>query len=220
MKPPLKSLVAIAALSLTTLAGYGQTAPKILVVDLVKVFEGHWKTQEQNAKLQADMAKAQEQISQLQKDGNALVAQFKEMDDQLKNPAATAEAKAKIQADAQKQYDLIQQKRSELASFAQNAENTLKQRAQAFRTVMIQEISGVAVDIAKAKGATFLLDKSGASLPGVSGVIYADPSLDITDEVISQINKDRPAADASQAPATAPAGDSPKITVPGLAPAK
>ena len=130
---------------------------------------------------------------QITKDGNALVEQFKELDEQSKNPTATAEAKAKAQAEAQKKYDEIQQKRSEQNSFVQNTRNTLQQRFQTFKTLMIEEITKTAVEIAKKKGATFLLDKSGPTLVGVSNILYFDPSLDITDEVAAEINKDRPA---------------------------
>jgi outer membrane protein len=194
-------------------------------VDLAKLFDNHWKTQEQQAKLQADEAKAQDQLAQITKDGNALVEQFKELDEQSKNPTATAEAKAKAQGDAQKKYEEIQQKRSEQNSFIQNTRNTLQQRFQTFKTLMIEEITKVAVDIAKKKGATFLLDKSGPTLVGVSNILYFDPSLDITDEVMAEINKDRPAmtptpATTAAAPAAPATGDSPKITVPGITPSK
>jgi outer membrane protein len=222
MKKSIQSLVAVAAIALTTLTAHAQTAPKILVVDLAKLFDNHWKTQEQQVKLKADGAKAQDQIAQLQKDGNALVDQFKELDEQSKNPTATAEAKAKAQADAQKLYDQIQQKRSELSSFAQNTQSTLRQRFETFKTLMIEEITKVAVDIAKKKGATFLLDKSGPTLVGVSNILYYDPSLDITDEVMAELNKDRPAVTPTATSSTAaPASsDSPSITVPGITPSK
>jgi outer membrane protein len=225
MKKSIQSLAAVAAMALTALTTHAQTSPKILVVDLAKLFDSHWKTQEQNAKLQADAAKAQEQAGQLQKEGNALVEQFKEIDERSKSPAASAEAKAKAQADAQKKYDEIQQKRSELNSFAQNTQSTLRQRSQTFKTLMIEEISKTAVDIAKNKGATFLLDKSGPTLVGVSNILYVDPGLDITGEVMAEINKDRPAATptptAASATAPAPAaGNSTKITVPGITPSK
>ena len=90
---------------------------------------------------------------------------------------------------------------------------------------MIEEITKTATEIAKKHGATILLDKSGPTLVGVSNVLYFDPSLDITDEVQAEINKDRPAvtptpttaAAATAAPATT---DSPKITVPGITPSK
>jgi outer membrane protein len=226
MKKSIQSIVAVAAIALSALTANAQTAPKILVVDLAKLFDNHWKTQEQQAKLQADEAKAQDQLAQITKDGNALVEQFKELDEQSKNPTATAEVKAKAQSDAQKKYEEIQQKRGEQNSFIQNTRNTLQQRFQTFKTLMIEEITKVAVDIAKKKGATFLLDKSGPTLVGVSNILYFDPSLDITDEVMAEINKDRPAmtpapAATSAAPAAAPAStDSPKITVPGITPSK
>jgi outer membrane protein len=221
MKKSIQSLVAVAAIALTSLTAHAQTAPKILVVDLAKLFDNHWKTKEQQVKLKADGAKAQDQIAQLQKDGNALVDQFKELDEQSKNPTATAEAKAKAQADAQKLYDQIQQKRSELNSFAQNTQSTLRQRFETFKTLMIEEITKVAVDIAKKKGATFLVDKSGPTLVGVSNILYFDPSLDITDEVMSELNKDAPAVTPAPATSAAPAAsDSPSITVPGITPSK
>ncbi|HEY4988203.1 MAG TPA: OmpH family outer membrane protein [Opitutaceae bacterium] len=222
MKKSLQSIVALAALAFTAVTTHAQTAPKILVVDLAKLFDTHWKTQEQTAKIQADGAKAQDQVSQMQKDGNALVDQFKELDEQSKNPTATAEAKAKAQAEAQKKYDEIQQKRGELNSFAQNTKNTIQQRFQTFKTLMIEEITKTAVDIAKRHGATFLLDKSGPTLVGVSNILYFDPSLDITDEVSAELNKDRPAVTPTAASSsTAPAASgSPSITVPGISPSK
>jgi outer membrane protein len=222
MKKSIQSLVAIAAIAFSAVTTHAQTAPKILVVDLAKLFDGHWKTQEQTAKLQEDEKKAQDQLAVITKDGNALVEQFKELDEQSKNPAATAEAKAKAQADAQKKYDEIQQKRSEQNSFVQNTGNTLKQRFQTFKTLMIEEITKSAVEIAKKHGATFLLDKSGPTLVGVSNILYFDPTLDITDEVQAELNKDRPATTPTPVSTTTPAAaapaatDSPQITVPGI----
>ena len=225
MKKSIQSIFAVTALAFAALTTHAQTTPKILVVDLAKVFDNHYKTLEQQAKLQADEAKAQDQLSQITKEGNALVEQFKELDEQSKNPTATAEAKAKAQAEAQKKYDEIQQKRSEQNSFVQNTSNTLKQRFQTFKTLMIEEITKTATEIAKKKGATLLIDKSGPTLVGVSNVLYFDPSLDITEEVMAEINKDRPAVTptptaAAGATAAPKAADSPKITVPGITPTK
>ena len=162
MKKSLQSIVAIAAIAFTALTSHAQSAPKILVVDLAKLFDNHWKTQEQQAKLQADAQKAQDQVAALQKDGNAMVEEFKELDEQSKNPTATADAKAKSEADAQKKYEEIQQKRSEQNSFAQNSRNSLQQRFQTFKTLMIEEITKTAVEISKKHGATLSCSTSRA----------------------------------------------------------
>jgi outer membrane protein len=218
MKKYLQSLLALVAIALTPLAAHAQTSPKILVVDLAKLFENHWKTQEMQAKLQAENVKAGEQAAQLQKEGKALLDEYKDLDEQSKNPTSTAEAKGRAQAEAQKKSEEIQAKHGELDALAETTQNTLRQRYDSFKTVMIAEISKIAVNVAKNKGATFLFDKSGPTLVGVSNILYFEPGLDITDEVSAEINKGRP-ANAPTPTAAAPAGgDVPKIAVPGTAP--
>src|SRR5277367_3752243 len=110
MKKSIQSLIVCAAVAFSALTSHAQTAPKILTVDLVKLFDNHYKTQEQQAKFEADQAKAKEQLDQITKDGQALVEQYKELDDQSKNPTATADAKATAAAAAQKKMDEINQK--------------------------------------------------------------------------------------------------------------
>ncbi len=227
MKNPVRILIALAAfVSLAFAAKAQEAAPKIAVFDLAKVFQGHYKTQEQTAKLKADEQKAEQELDRLNKDGNALVEQFKDLSTQASNPTATAEAKDKAKAAAQAKYEEIQRKQQEVQQFRVNTQQALQQRFGAFRQILIEEITKIAVDIAKKHGANILLDSSGASANGVSTVIYADPSLDITDEVMAEINKGRPAT-AAVAPATpdvtapaaaapaAPAAGEPTITVPG-----
>lgn len=222
MKKTIQTLIALAAFSATALIAQAQPAPKILVVDMAKLYDGHYKTEEQNSKLRGDEQKAQEELDKLNKEGNDLVEKYKELVDQSNNPAATAEAKTKAQDEAQRMLEQIQRKQQEVQSFQANTRNSLQQRIQTFRSLMVEEISKTAVDIAKRKGATILLDKSGPTLIGVSNILYSDAAYDITEEVAKEVNKDRPASatssttPAASAPAAAaPASDSPKITLPG-----
>jgi outer membrane protein len=223
MKKSIHSLLALAAFGATALFAQAQPAPKILVVDMAKLYDGHFKTEEQNAKLRGDEQKAQEELEKLNKEGNSLVEKYKELVDQSNNPAATAEAKSKAQGESERLLQDIQRKQAEVQSFQTNTRNSLQQRIQNFRSLMVEEISKTAVEIAKRKGATFLIDKSGPTLIGVSNILYSDAGYDITEEVAKEVNKDRPAAAA--APAAAPkAGetksDAPMITVPGVTPKK
>src|SRR5688572_10877172 len=193
MKNPMKSIVAIAAFTALAFGVSAQPAPKILVVDMAKLYDTHYKTLEQNAKIQADDQKAQEEVEKMNKEGNALVEEYKTLNDQSNNPTLSTEAKSKAQDAAAKKLEQIQGKQREVQTFIQNTRNSLGQRLQTFRSLMLEEISKVASDVAKRKGATILIDKAGPTAIGISNFIYVDQAYDITEEVLKEVNKDRPA---------------------------
>jgi len=217
MKNPIKTLLALSAFGAAALIASAQPAPKILVVDLGTLFDSHYKTEEQGLKLRADEAKAQEELDRLNKEGNDLVAKYKELAEQANSTVLTPEAKTKAQGEAQRMLEDIRRKQTDVQTFQQNTRNSLQQRIKTFAELMLEEISKIAVDVAKRKGATLLLDKTGRSLIGVPMILYADADYDITSDVMKEINKDRPAASATATPpASADSNsDSPKITLPG-----
>lgn len=214
MKNSIKSLIAIAAFGAIALGVSAQPALQVRIVDMAKLYDTHYKTLEQNAKIQADDQKAQEEVEKMNKEGNGLVEEYKALNDQSNNPALSAEAKAKAQDAAQKKLESIQNKQREVQTFIQNTRNSLGQRLNTFRSLMLEEISKVAADVAKRKGATLLLDRAGPTGIGISNLVYGDPAYDITEDVLKEINKDRPAG-APTAPA-AGSGATPAVTVPGL----
>ncbi len=224
MKKSMQTLVAIAAFGAASLAAQAQPAIKILVVDMAKIYDSHYKTVEQNAKIQSDDQKAQEEVDKMNKEGNVLVEEYKSLNEQSNNPALTAEAKSKAQNEAQRKLESIQTKQREVQTFIQNTRNSLQQRLQTFRSLMLEEISKIATDVAKRRGATLLVDKAGPSLIGISNIVYADPAYEITEDVMKEINKDRPpgaptAPAAATTPAAAPGAatkSAPAVSVPGL----
>ena len=216
MNKTAQTLFALAAFSISTLCVHAQPAPKILVVDLAKLYDSHYKTEEQTAKLSGDEKKASEELEKLNAEGTALVEQYKELVEQAKNPALTGEARTRAEGEAQKKLEEIQAKQNEVGTFRNNATRSIQQRIKTYMSLMLEEISKIATDVAKKKGATLLIDKSGPSAIGVSNIVYFDSAYDITDEVMKEINKDRPASPVT-APSAAPAksGEAPLITVPG-----
>ena len=226
MKNLTHTLISLGAFAAAALVAQAQPAPKILVVDMAKIFDNHYETKAEKAKLDDASQKAQAEIDTMNKEGNALVAEYKELDEQSKSPMATSDAKASAQKKAQEKGQQIQAKMQDINTFANNAKQSIQQRIQTFRSMMMEEISKVVVEVAKRHDATLVLDKSGPSLLGVPPVIYADSGYDITPEVIAEIDAHRPAGAASSAPSSsssAPASSSstPQITVPGVtAPAR
>ncbi len=222
MKHASRSLLALAAFVAAAAVAGAQPALKLATVDMAKLYDNHYKTIEQNAKIQADDQKAQEEVEKMNKEGNVLVEEYKMLNEQANSPALSAEAKSKAQNEAQKKLEAIQNKQREVQTFIQNTRNSLGQRLNTFRSLMLEEITKVVSDVAKRKGTTLVLDKAGPTAIGISNVVYADGAYEITDDVLKEINKDRPAAPA--APAAAPAAPAPAptapITVPGVSPKK
>ncbi|MBL9202126.1 MAG: OmpH family outer membrane protein [Opitutaceae bacterium] len=225
MKNSTKSLFALAAAAALALGASAQPAPKVLVVDVAKLYQTHWKTADMQAKLQIDEQKAQEEIEKMNKEGNAIVEEFKSLNEAVNNPALSADGKKKATEDAQKKYEAIQKKQQEVQQFVQNTRNSLGQREASFRGMLLEDIAKVSSEMAKKKGANLLIDKSGPSGHGIPSLLYFDSAFEITEEVGKELNKDKPAgaltptatpaASGSAAPAATPA-----VTVPGLAPKK
>src|SRR6185437_6072485 len=137
MKNLTHTLFSFGAFAAAALVVQAQPAPKILVVDMAKIFDNHYETKAEKAKLDDASQKAQAEIDTMNKEGNALVAEYKELDEQAKSPMATSDAKSKAQAAAQKKGQEIQAKMQDINTFASNAKQSIQQRIQTFRSMMM-----------------------------------------------------------------------------------
>jgi len=137
---------------------------KIAYVDLGKVFDSYQKTKEFDAVLQSEgesFQKARDGMVQKIEDAQSKLDLMKDAE------------KASMQADIEKQKnDVIaydKEKRTELA----------KRRDDKVREILT-EIQGVASNIAKKDGYTFILNDR--------VMLYGDPQFNITDEVLKTLN--------------------------------
>jgi len=211
MNKMIRTLITLAAFGAGSTALLAQPAVKLVVVDMAKVYDSHYKTEEANAKFRDAEQKAQEQVEELNKQGQTLVDEYKELMEQSKNTVLTPEARSKAETDAQKKLEDIQRKQGEVQNFRTNTQRSLQQRIKTHRDLLLEEITKVVNDLAKRQGATLVVDRSGPTLFGIPSVLYSDPAYDITDAVVTEVNKDRPAP--------APAAATPAATTPAAAPA-
>ncbi|HEY3757370.1 MAG TPA: OmpH family outer membrane protein [Opitutaceae bacterium] len=225
MKKLTHTLLAVGSMLSAALVSHAQTEPKVVTVDLEKIFSTHYETVAEEAKLKAQGTTAQDDLNKLIKDRSDLVDQYKALDEQVNNPVTTADAKAKAQSDEKAKAQEIQQKERDMQNFAQSARQTLAKSYSTFRSQLLDEISKLVLTVAKSHGATLVLNTGGHFAEGTTTVLYADPSYDVTEEVIAQINKNKPAgtpaAPAAASSSTAPAGTSdstPHFSVPNVTP--
>jgi len=234
MKNLTHSLLSAGVFFAASLFANAQT-PKVATVDMEKIFNTHYATVAEQAKLKSSGEKAQQELDAMIKERDDLVNKYKASLEQANNPLTTGDAKTQAQAATQKIGQEAQAKVQDINKFAGDARQAMQQQFQNFRSLLVEEISKTATRIAKDKGATLLFDKSSVSAAGVPIVLYADSSFDITADVQSEIAKNKP-ADMPAAPSSAsagmpmpmpsaptdsaPASGAPSITVPNVTPSK
>ncbi len=216
MNKLIRTLLTLVAFGAGSTALLAQPALKLITVDIGKVFDGHYKSEENNIKFRDAEQKAREQAEELRKQGQTMVDEYKELAEQAKSTLLNAEARTKAEQAAQKKMEEIQRKQADLQGFLQNTQNSLRQRIDNFREILLEEITKTVNEIAKRKGATLVVDKSGPSAFRIPVVLYADPAYDITEEVIAEVNKDRPAAKPAAAAPPAPSTPAPAFSVPNV----
>lgn len=216
MQKHTRHLLALAGVLLGFATLHAQASLKVIVVDMAKVYDNYYKAEEAKAKINDAYQRAREELDGLNKQIQTAADEYKGLVEQGKSPLANEQARAKANEDAQKKLEEIQEMQRRGQAFMQNSERSLQQRMKNHRDFIMDEIMKVVNDFSRAKGATLVLDKSGPSILGIPVVLSADPSYDITDEVIKEVNKDRPPAPAAPATgsATTPAAAAPAAPAP------
>lgn len=193
MRKPIVTILSLAAVLATGVAAHAQPALKVATVSISRTYEGYWKTKEQEAKLTEAQQKAQEQVEALQKDLETVVEEYKALEEQAKSTALSKEGTERAQSQAARKLEEVNAKQQEGQQFIANTQRSLQLRQKNHRDLMLDEITKVILQVREKRGATIVLDTSGPTAIGVPGVLYADPAFDITEEVITELNKTKPA---------------------------
>ncbi len=211
----LAKLVTIAAaLAAFTGATHAQEALKIALVDIEKVRASYWKTQmstKQVAERDADFKKVEQGMLD---DMRQIVEDFNRLVQSAQDPA---NSEAKREADAKqariKDADYRQDKARHV-EFLQGKERTMREMRSRLLRARLEEIKEVATVKAKQAGYDIVLNASSNNL-GV--VVYSSGKNDLTDEVITELNKDAPEEYKPRKPASAEGTSTPPAPAPAPA---
>lgn len=154
----------------------------ILTVDLADLYSQYNKAVEYQEKFTEAAKKAQDQLNVMLQEGMKMGEEYNEMKTKAENPALTSEAKEQRQKEVKEMEKKIENKQAEITQFQQNTTQTLTQRRQSVINLHLTEIKEVVAKIAKSKGSDMVLNSSGML------VLYQDPTKDITQETLKQLN--------------------------------
>jgi len=166
---------------------------KVAVVDTARILKEYYKT---------DLAEAhiQQQLDDFSAERDKLMAQHKKLKQEFETLRAESQNKALTEEAREKKKELAEEKLTAVIEF----ENTIRDKAASRKKELEGEGRKIQGELAKAikaavtgcsqkGGYTLVLADGGLLGNGLESVLYADPKMDITDEVLKVLNADKPA---------------------------
>ncbi|MDZ4288438.1 MAG: OmpH family outer membrane protein [Prosthecobacter sp.] len=174
---------------------------KFGVVDMSKAFSEFHKTKEAAEKFKANVDKAQKEMNDRWSVYKNLMVEMQKLKKEASDPIMTNDARAKKAAEFEEKGRELRSLEQDIGEQQNRRSGQLKQEDMQIRKGIYDEILVVVKDKAKADGYDFIFDKSGMSLSTVPVLIYYKDAVDITDQIIVELNKDAPPPAATPAPA-------------------
>jgi Skp family chaperone for outer membrane proteins len=152
-------------------------------------------------------------MKQLEVKFQPLQAEIRSMGDRLNAMRADLQKKQAIQdaATTARQVDEANNLEVQIKRKAEDARTSYQKEVLAIMEPLQNDLGNAVIGFAKGKGITLVIDAN--RVP----IIYAEPSLDITQDFINEYNRTHP---AGSAPAAAPARATPAPARPTTSPAK
>lgn len=162
-----KTLIGIIIVFTFTVFAFSEI--KIGVINAQQVIQQTKKGKEITSRL--------EQLGQgKQKQVESMREEIKKLENELTSPALNTQTR-------EKKNMALQNKRTELKRFIEDAQREMQQKSQTELSTLRQDIMPVIEKIGKEKGFTIILDLT------TSGIAYFDRAIDITNDVIAEYDK-------------------------------
>jgi Skp family chaperone for outer membrane proteins len=201
---PVVLLLALFAMPGATQTAQAQT--KIATVDMSKLLNGYWKTKQAQLLLDNSKTDMQKTLKDMADGLQKAETDYKALLVQAQDPAISdVERDRRKQAAADKNKE-INQNKTALDEFNHQAEIQMQEKVQRITSNLVADIKAAVGAKAKLAGYALVLNTGGEV--GSSAITYSSGELDITADVLAQLNAGAP-IDVNAATNTAPSSGHP-----------
>ena len=178
---------------------------KVGIVDMNKVFSGYYKTKDAENKINDAREVAKKELDDRMESHKQLLDEINQLNKDIDNNALSASAKSDRQKKREDKINQVRSLEQEINEFKTSREKQLQEQMVRMRNQIVEEIMAIINAKVKSDNYDLVFDKSGQSLNGVQIVLHSNDKMEFSDDVISALNKNRPAtAAAPVAPAASP----------------
>jgi len=181
---------AVLLLAFSSASALAQT--RIATVDLPKLFYGYYKTK-------LAQAAVQDRAAQLDKDDKSMKDDLQKASDayqqllmQANDQAISADERDRRKQAAADKLKQLQDSRTSIDQYERQAQATLNDQRQRMHEKIMDDIQAVVSAKAKAGNYTLVIDKTAQAASATSIVLYSVPEIDLTADVLKQLNAGAP----------------------------
>jgi outer membrane protein len=182
-----------------TSSAFGQQF-KVASVDMSKVFSEYYKTKKAEAELKDRASACEKELRDQETALKKLSDDVTKLKEDAENPAFTDDKKAETRRLIDSKVSDGRIKAQQLQDMVASRRKELDDQRNRVRVVLVDEIMKTVQEKAKKEGYSMVVDKTGLTSSGISPFLYIQDSLDITSDVIKQINANAPATATSTSP--------------------
>jgi outer membrane protein len=202
----MKKLLLVCLLALAPVS-FATADLKVAVVDLNKAFDSYYKTKDAQARLK-------EKEEGYQKEIQDLITEYQHMGEEAQGLDKARQDPTLSQAARDDKGKALDQKKQDLVNLGNKIQEMRTERGKEIQDelvrqhkAIVEDISKVISDYASPQGYDLVIDKSSQSAAsGVSLVLYSSNKLtDVTNDIVTLLNKTAPPAGSAASAAPAPA---------------
>jgi len=177
---------------------------KVATVDMDKIFKSYYKTKDAESRINEARAEAKKDLDERMDAYKANLDQINKLNEEIQKSELSKDKQAEK---AKQRDDKITETKNlerEITEFRTTREKQLQDQAVRMRNGIVDEITKLIQDKVKSESYDYVFDRSGTSLNGVPVVLFARDATDFSDEIITQLNKNK-GKDTGSAPAASSA---------------
>ena len=168
----------------------GRAADQQMVfINLDRAFNEFHKTKLADAQLKEQAEEFNEERRKLIADFEKLQEDFNALRDAAQDTALSEAVKTTKRDEAEDKLVELREFENRIRRFDEARRKQLDDQSRRMRKRIVDEILQTAQNFARVQGYQAVLDSSAQSMNGVEVVVYLDSRLDITDQVLDQLNK-------------------------------
>ena len=190
----LPSLKVSLALGLLLVSGPGLFAQnKIATIDLKRVFDGYWKTQQADGSLREKAAEFEKKNKLMVEDYQKATEEYKKILDSANDAAVSIEEKDKRKKAAEAKLLEINEIEQSIKQFERSARAQISEQQRLMREKILNEIRELINTKAKAAEYNLVIDTAAESINTTPVILFKSGQADLTDEILTQLNATAPA---------------------------